>query len=85
MPLKHYKWVYDLRGLDTKEAVEAATGLTLPVRILTDEVRRCAAWRMHAAMAELLMCRVLPSLYHGSVRSMAWKKGRMECAAEMHA
>ena len=41
MPLKHYKWVYDLRGLDTKEAVEAATGLTLPVRILTDEVSGC--------------------------------------------
>ena len=43
MPLKHYKWVYDLRGLDSKEAVEAATGLTLPVRVLTDEVRGCAA------------------------------------------
>ena len=48
MPLKHYKWAYDLRGLDSVEAVEAATGLKLPVRILTDEVRGCVAWREHA-------------------------------------
>ena len=56
MPLKHYKWVYDLRGLDTKEAVEAATGLTLPVRILTDEV--CGLYYLAGAcrMSELLAC-----------------------------
>lgn len=67
MPLKHYKWVYDLRGLDSKEAVEAATGLKLPVRVLTDEVRGCVAWRVHA-MFELLTCSVLPGLYRANAR-----------------
>ena len=57
--MKHYKWVYDLRGLDSKEAVEAATGLTLPMRVLTDEVCGCVAWRVHAAMAGLLACSVV--------------------------
>lgn len=38
MPVQHYKWAYDLRGLDTVEKIEAATGLTMGVRNLSEEV-----------------------------------------------